>query len=62
MTAAKPLDQYLRSIRNPAKRKYAEEWVRYCTQKLQDHPLPNCGYLAAQAVRMTLADKYGIES
>ena len=58
---SKPLNQYLRGIRNPAKRQYAEAWIRYCTQPLQDAPLPTCGYLAAQAVRMRLAD-LGVES
>ena len=53
--------RYIASIRNPAKREYAQAWARYCTQPQQDAPLPTCGYMAAQSVRMRLAD-LGVES
>lgn len=53
--------KYIRSIRNPAKRAYAEAWARFCTQRLQDNPLPTCGYMAAQSVRMRLAE-LGVEA
>ena len=56
-----PWQAYIRRIRNPQKRAYAEAWVRYCTQRLQEAPLPTCGYMAAQAVRLDLANM-GVES
>jgi hypothetical protein len=56
---------YVRRIRNPIKRAYAEAYLAWLERRRQDAPkVPHgLGYMAAQAVRLTLNtyNPYAIE-
>jgi hypothetical protein len=64
MTAREARD-YVRRIKNPAKRVYAEAYLEWLERRRQDAPkVPHgLGYMAAQAVRLTLNmyNPYAIE-
>src|SRR6266487_4507476 len=54
---AERIDRYIRRIRNVNKREYAKEYRRFLNGFRQDEPQQGpISYMAAQAVRMNLAD------
>lgn len=57
------VQRYVRGLRNPGKRAYAIAWLRYCLKLDAEDPKPSaslCTTMAAQAVRMSLAE-LGVE-
>ena len=47
---------YIRRIKNPSKRKYAEAYLDYCDGNGAEPDDAGISYMAAQAVRMQLAE------
>lgn len=62
------VQKYIRRIRNPQKRKYAEEYAEYFANRGDGRLPPENGiringlsYMAAQAVRLEIGARFGVQ-